>query len=215
MIKKKSLVDQVYEHLREGILTLRIPLGSKLNVNELQNDLEVSCTPIREAVNRLQQEGLVTYENNVGAHVLTLDAHDVEEIQQLAMALHCAAIRLAMERGKREAVLPELERQLEEYRKAKSVQAEVNAINRFLGAFYRNCGNRRLDKSMLSIQGQQLLLRHIYVSSQAVRAGDGDYFRRMLDGAGQGDGEAVCAALQEYTDHTTPEILRWVEAAKS
>ena len=53
--------------LRGDIITLRRPLGSKLNVNELQDELGVSCTPIREAVNRLQQEGLVVYENNVGA----------------------------------------------------------------------------------------------------------------------------------------------------
>ena len=54
-IKKRSLVDQVYEMLRGDIITLRRPLGSKLNVNELQDELGVSCTPIREAVNRLQQ----------------------------------------------------------------------------------------------------------------------------------------------------------------
>jgi DNA-binding GntR family transcriptional regulator len=83
-IKKRSLVDQVYERLRNDIITLRLPLGSKVNVNELQDTLGVSCTPIREAVNRLQQEGLVTYENNVGARVLTLAPKDVEEIQQLA-----------------------------------------------------------------------------------------------------------------------------------
>lgn len=38
-IKKRSLVDQVYEMLRGDIITLRRPLGSKLNVNELQDEL--------------------------------------------------------------------------------------------------------------------------------------------------------------------------------
>ena len=107
MIKKNSLVDQVYEELRNGIISLRIPLGSRLNVNELQDTLQVSCTPIREAINRLQQEGLVTYENNVGARVLNLDEHDVEEIQQLAMTLHREAIRLAMEREDHAILLSE------------------------------------------------------------------------------------------------------------
>ena len=70
-IKKASLVDQIYSRLREDIITLKIPMGTRLNVNELQSELGVSCTPIREAVNRLQQEELVIYENNVGARVLT------------------------------------------------------------------------------------------------------------------------------------------------
>ena len=161
-IKKRSLVDQVYEMLRGDIITLRRPLGSKLNVNELQDELGVSCTPIREAVNRLQQEGLVVYENNVGAHILDLDQHDITEIEQLAMTLHCAAIRLAMAHGDRAAIVTGLEKYLEEYRRARNVQSEVMAVNRFVGTFYAHCGNRRLDANMISIQGQQLLLRYIY-----------------------------------------------------
>ena len=130
-IKKRSLVDQVYEMLRGDIITLRRPLGSKLNVNELQDELGVSCTPIREAVNRLQQEGLVVYENNVGAHILDLDQHDITEIEQLAMTLHCAAIRLAMAHGDRAAIVTGLEKYLEEYRRARNVQSEVMAVRLF------------------------------------------------------------------------------------
>lgn len=55
-IKKQSLVDQIYQRLRENIITMQLPLGSHLNVNELQSQMGVSCTPIREAINRLQQE---------------------------------------------------------------------------------------------------------------------------------------------------------------
>ena len=52
-IQKKSLVDMVYDKLRESIIQLQLPLGSKLNVNELRDRMGVSCTPIREAINRL------------------------------------------------------------------------------------------------------------------------------------------------------------------
>ena len=96
-IQKKSLVDMVYDKLRESIIQLQLPLGSKLNVNELRDRMGVSCTPIREAINRLQQEGLVVYENNVGAHIISLAPHDVIEIQQLGMTLHGAAIHLAIQ----------------------------------------------------------------------------------------------------------------------
>ena len=43
-IKKQSLVDMVYHKLRESIIQLQLPLGSKLNVNELQARMGVSCT---------------------------------------------------------------------------------------------------------------------------------------------------------------------------
>ena len=104
-IKKQSLVDQIYSRLREDILNLRFPLGSRINVNEIQDELGVSSTPLREALNRLQQEGLVVMENNVGASVLTLDAHDVEEIEELAFTLQSAAVRFSLELGDRAAML--------------------------------------------------------------------------------------------------------------
>ena len=185
-IKKRSLVDQVYEMLRGDIITLRRPLGSKLNVNELQDELGVSCTPIREAVNRLQQEGLVVYENNVGAHILDLDQHDITEIEQLAMTLHCAAIRLAMAHGDRAAIVTGLEKYLEEYRRARNVQSEVMAVNRFVGTFYAHCGNRRLDANMISIQGQQLLLRYIYADCLTERGSHAEDFEGMLEAARRG-----------------------------
>lgn len=114
-IKKRSLVDQVYDRLRSDIISLRLPLGSRVNVNELQDSLGVSCTPIREAINRLQQEGLIAYENNVGARVLTLDAKDVEEITQLATTLHCAAARLSMEREDHQVLAQHLAERLAEF----------------------------------------------------------------------------------------------------
>lgn len=209
-IKKRSLVDQVYESLRGEIISLRRPLGNKLNVNELQEELGVSCTPIREAINRLQQEGLVVYENNVGAHILDLGPHDIIEIEQLAMTLHCAAIRLAMDNGERKTIVAGLEKYLEEYRKAKTVQNEVMAVKRFVGIFYANCGNRRLDASMISIQGQQLLLRYIYANCLEERGSHPEDFEAMLEGARAGDGEAVCAALQANTDRQIPVLMEYV-----
>ena len=214
-IKKRSLVDQVYEALRGDIIMLRRPLGSKLNVSVLQEGLGVGCTPIREAINRLQQEGLVVYENNVGAHILDLDRHDIIEIEQLAMTLHCAAIRLAMEHGDKDAMAMELEKHLEEYRRAKNVQSEVTAVNRFVGVFYAHCGNRRLDASMISIQGQQLLLRYIYANCLEERGSHAEDFAAMLEAAKAGEGEQVCALLQANTDRQIPVLMEYVLREKA
>ena len=58
ILKKQSLVDQIYDQIRYEIIELAVPLGSRLNVSELQERYGVSSTPIREAINRLQKEGL-------------------------------------------------------------------------------------------------------------------------------------------------------------
>lgn len=213
-IKKRSLVDQVYERLRGDIIAGRLPLGGKVNVNELQETLGVSCTPIREAINRLQQEGLVTYENNVGARVLTLERRDVEEIQQLATTLHCAAARLAMEREDGAALAALLRRRLEEFRAARTVQAQVQAVHHFIEVFYLHCGNRRLDRSMLSIQGQQLLLRYLYAAGGPDVERDGADFERICAGVERGDPEGVCAALTVNAGRLEEAVARQVEAGR-
>ncbi len=204
-IKKYSLVDQIYQRLRQEILSLNYPFGSKLNVAELEKTLGVSCTPIREAVNRLQQEGLVVYITNVGAKVITLEPHDVEEIQQLALTLHHAAIRFAIARGDMGAILPHLETHLGEYSRAETEEQEVLAVNRFLGVYYHNCGNRRLDTSMLAIQGQQLLLRRLY-AGLTQRGESRELFTQMLRSTEQGDADQVCALLTQYTDAMTARL---------
>ena len=209
-IKRMSLVDQIYSRLREDIITLKIPLGARLNVNELQSDLGVSCTPIREAVNRLQQEELVICENNVGARVLTLDEHDVREINELALTLQQAAVRLAMENSGREDLLREVDEQLERYCAARSPRESVKAVHDLIGVFYRRCGNRRLDRSMVAIQGQMLLLRYIYAecADPGDRVGE---LTRVRDGVANASADGICAALRDYADKTAPAILSWLK----
>ncbi len=209
VIKKRSLVDQVYDRLRTDIVTLRVPLGSRVNVNELQDTLGVSCTPIREAINRLQQEGLIEYENNIGARVIALTPKDVEDIQQLAVTLHCAAAELALERGDRAVMAEQIARRIAEFVAASTPQGQVSAVHQLVGVFYAHCGNSRLDRSMLAIQGQQLLLRSLYAAGGADTKHDLADFRRILSGVEAGDAAAVCAALRENAER----IERTVSAA--
>ena len=209
-IKKASLVDQIYSRLREDIITLKIPMGTRLNVNELQSELGVSCTPIREAVNRLQQEELVIYENNVGARVLTLDEHDVREIHELALTLQQAAVQLSMKNGNLDEKLDAVEEQLDRYKSARSPREGVKAVHNLIGVFYHHCGNRRLDRSMVAIQGQMLLLRHIYAECPGW-SGHAAELTALRDGVEDEDARAVCAALQSYMEQSTPAILKWLK----
>ena len=210
-IQKRSLVDQVYERLRGDIVSLQLPLGSRINVNELQDTLGVSCTPIREAINRLQQEGLITYENNVGARVLTLDGKDVDEIQQLATTLHCAAAKLAMERGDHDAMAEQLRRRLEEFKDADTPADQVDAVHHLIEVFYKNCGNRRLDRSMLSIQGQQLILRNLYARGGVDKEQDTADFERICAGVESGDANEVYHAIRAYAFRMQDAVTAYVE----
>ena len=211
-IQKRSLVDQVYERLRNDIITLQLPLGSRINVNELQDTLGVSCTPIREAINRLQQEGLITYENNVGARVLSLEAKDVEDIQLLATTLHCAAAKLAMDRGDHAVMAELLHKQAEHFETANDPDAQVDAVHHFIEVFYKHCGNRRLDRSMLSIQGQQLIIRNLYARHGMDRTADAADFRRICKGVEDGDSNEVYLAIRANAARLEQAVIKSLES---
>ncbi|WP_253200612.1 GntR family transcriptional regulator [Clostridium sp. CF012] len=162
IIIKRSLVDQIYEQLREEIINQEITWGEKLNVNELQERFGISCTPIREAINRLQKEGIVEYKNNVGAKVIEIGEKDIIEIQEVVMTMDCAAIRYAMETGKINEITEELLKQIKCYQEAKTEITRSHAIEAFSNVFYKYAGNSRLISISHLIKGQQGMLRSTY-----------------------------------------------------
>lgn len=212
-IKKKSLVDQVYESIRWDIISLNYTLGSRLKLSELQEVYGVSATPIREALNRLSQEGLVQFETNVGVRILSLNEHDIMEIEELAMTLHSASIRLAIQRTDHAVLAGLLRMHLEEYRKASSVQDQVFAIHHFVGTFYMNCGNARLDRNMISIQGQQLLLRFIYAQYGDGKETNLTDLQEITEAVAAGDAGKAAGILERNTHRADPVLLRYVAGA--
>ncbi|MDE6840880.1 MAG: GntR family transcriptional regulator [Oscillospiraceae bacterium] len=212
-IKRASLVDQTYQRLREDIITLKIPMGTRLNASELQAELGVSSTPIREALNRLRQEELIVNENNIGASVLTLDAHDVREIHELALTLQQAAAQLAMKNGDREVMAQEIAAQIDRYQNARTPRDRVKAVHNLIAVFYHHCGNRRLDRSMVAIQGQVLLLRYIYAECPGNDSHLAD-LTQMRDGVVQGNVDLICDAFQRYGERSVPAIQAWLEKSR-
>jgi len=210
VLKKQSLPDQLYEELRTNIINLTYPLGSKVNVNELQSVYGVSSTPIREAINRLQIEGLVVYENNVGARVLSLKAEDVYEIQDLAVILHSAAIRFAMERADHKVLAQEIQKYLKDYYHASTNDEDVKCIFNIIGAFYRHCGNSRLDNNMKVIQGEQLILRYLYRQNQPADKSKDNYLEQMYAAVIAGDAEKIIRILKADYAKTTKVLVEAV-----
>ncbi len=212
IIKKQSLSDQLYNEIRSKIINLAYPMGSKVNVNELQETYGVSSTPIREAINRLQVEGLVTYENNVGAKVVSLKENDIKEIQNLALVLHSAAIGFAMKSGNVEAMKIDMEKHLVEYHNARSDEEIVNSIFHFMGVFYKNCGNERLYNNMKVIQGEQLMLRYLYLTKAESDKSSNNYLEKMYKAVVDGNIEKIIEALSQEYNKAIPVLVEAVEA---
>ncbi len=88
----KSLYEQVYQALRSAILTGQLAPGDRLVETQLAEWLQVSRTPLREALRQLQQEGLATADVSGGLRVTTITAADAAELYDCRMALECLAV---------------------------------------------------------------------------------------------------------------------------
>ena len=85
--RSKSLHEQVYEALRAAILSGELQAGERLVETQLADWLQVSRTPLREALRQLQQEGLVTADVSGGLRVTTLTPTEAIELYDCRLAL--------------------------------------------------------------------------------------------------------------------------------
>ncbi len=88
---RSSTTDDVLTRLREQILTGALPPGSRHSIYRLADELGVSRTPVREAVLRLADLGLVTIERNRGITIRGVRAEDVRDVFELRLLLEVPA----------------------------------------------------------------------------------------------------------------------------
>ncbi|MFT4189442.1 MAG: GntR family transcriptional regulator, partial [Aeromicrobium sp.] len=92
---RPSAAEEVFARLREQILTGQLSAGSRQSIYRLSDSLGVSRTPVREAVLRLADLGLVTVERNRGIVVRGVRAEDVRDVFELRLLLEVPAASAA------------------------------------------------------------------------------------------------------------------------
>ncbi|WP_189042811.1 GntR family transcriptional regulator [Aliidongia dinghuensis] len=102
---RATLSEQVHQELRARILGGQLPGGHRLLPEELANDLAISQTPVKEALLKLEADGLVVSGLRKGAMVRRFTAKDVEELYEARIFVELASIDAAFARG---AVTPKL-----------------------------------------------------------------------------------------------------------
>lgn len=100
--KRRVLSDEVTSQLRVAIVTGAIPPGERLREDELALTMEVSRGPVREALTRLQREGLVVIEQFKGAKVAALYRDDIDQLFSLRTSLESLAVDWACSKATEE-----------------------------------------------------------------------------------------------------------------
>lgn len=90
---KQTLKTKAYEKIRKNITYCKYEPGSIITEEILQTELNISRTPIREAINRLEQEGLVTIKPKKGIAISSLNFEEVGMLYEIRLLLEPYAIR--------------------------------------------------------------------------------------------------------------------------
>ena len=108
MAGMKTISEQVYQTIYDGIISGQIKGGEKLTLKSIQDRLGVSSSPIREALTRLSEDGLIIYQPNIGMTVVDLTRKDAEDILSLAEEFDVIALKYAWNSSNRTEMILQL-----------------------------------------------------------------------------------------------------------
>jgi DNA-binding GntR family transcriptional regulator len=156
---RETLAEKVYESIRDAIILGDLAPGSLHSVQKLASRLKVSRTPVREALLKLADQGIVRFERNRGARVLQTTIHDLEQIFSLRLLLEVpATYRATQQIGAVE--LRQLRSAVDAFRKAihrASTREHLELDARFHRIIMRASGNRRLADFIDSLRDLQMM----------------------------------------------------------
>lgn len=89
----KTAADQIADHIRDAIFNGKYLPGDRLIETEICSWLDVSRTPVREALHKLNAEGLAEFRPNKGVIVPQIDNHDIDEIYELRVLIELYCVR--------------------------------------------------------------------------------------------------------------------------
>lgn len=138
LTQDKPLNEIIYEGLRSAIIKGIIPIGARINEKNLALALNVSRTPVREAMRRIQDEEIVEYKPNFGITVANFTLEDVEEIYKIRLALDLLAGENAamLMTKEREAIMEDLLDRTDLAQKEGRIQDVVELSKQFNGLIY-------------------------------------------------------------------------------
>ena len=158
------LRDVVFNTLRQAILKGELEPGERLMEIQLAKRLGVSRTPIREAIRKLELEGLVVMVPRKGAYVAGLSSEDVKEVLEIRAVLEGLAASLAAKNASA-ADIEQLQEIVEKFKVAaeeKDVVKLINFDSDFHDVMYRASKNKKLIQLISALREQVQRFRVAY-----------------------------------------------------
>lgn len=160
--------NRVYEALVNGIVKGELAPGSQLNADNIAQQLKVSPTPVRDALNRLVEDGLVHKTPYQGWFVCRLQEPEIRDLYEMRANLECFGIRLACERITQEE-LDQLHA-LQATGEADLAREDIEAYRLYNQEFHQGIMRAAKNSQLPAVFGQ-ISLKTQMLSTKTIRSG--------------------------------------------
>ncbi len=213
---RQMLADGVYDAVKEQVMNLAIPPGTKINVDKFARELQVSNTPVREALTRLESEGLVTRKNLRGFWTAdVLDEQGLRDYFGVRLLLEPASAEQADRHPDREALAAELAETVEQMASTAREPALdqdyhvyrefAEADARFHRAIARASGNALLASILASMNAHAHNYRYYFRGGMAPATVD--EHRAVLAALAAAQPVQAAGAMRAHLEHARERLL--------
>jgi len=210
-------VGDAYERLKAEIRTNSLPPGYQAPEPEIALRLGMSRTPVREALIRLQAEGLVELIPRRGARVLPLRADDMREIYEILTSIEPDAAAAVAARGLTDDEYQPLDQattDMEKALEAEDLDAWAIADDRFHGTLLQLHGNKRMIAYVSSLYDQAHRARIFTLRMRDLPVRSTAEHREILEHLKAGDAQATWQAFRAHRQRTGKELSGILEKYK-
>ena len=216
MMESRPIREIAYEVLKKAIITGEIPAGERIVETDYADRLHISRTPLREALRKLERDGLVEYVMRRGVIVHAFTTEDVEQIYTIRNCLEMLTLPDIIEKATPEDIahLRELLAKMDELNAKNDVEALSPVAREFHTAITAISGKNRI---LRVIEGQDEYIRRF--SAMAIKQEDrrneaNEEHHRLVDLIEQKDLPAFEALMKQHIDRSKECCLAALAARK-
>lgn len=193
---RRTNASRAYQEIKQRILDNTYMAGSSVSIQALEDFLNISRTPIRDALIRLEKERLVELVPHHGFRVLPIAVSEMHEIYQIVSALEVLAVELLMQHGISPEELDELDTSvvaLEQALQSDDRSAWAQSDELFHAKLIALSGNARLVETVRQFQEQTQRVREITLRLRPKPDESTQAHRDLISAIRNGDVAGACA----------------------
>lgn len=205
-------VERAYTEIRQRAMTFAIRPGERINELQLAKELNVSRTPLREALNRLTAEDLLTFSVNRGFSCRELDAKEIFDLYELRQDLEAGIVRRVAERAERaelEEVLAFLHEtaELPEDTDVDRMVALDLKFHEWLAELSRN---RQMLDALKSVNTRTYFVRWVDMTDTRRDVTQGEH-RQVVEHLLAGEADAAEAVMRRHITRRMDQIVEMLK----